>query len=78
MSSEEREPRPFDTLKVFDERGYTYLPQNIRRELGVEGKDEVPFVVDANCVLMMRKGAKLSDILEGLEILKKDLKLRSR
>ncbi len=72
------EVRPVGKVKIYDERGYAYLPKLLRKEVGVEGNDEIPFFIDANCVLMVRKGAKLEEILEGLEVLKKDLILRAK
>jgi hypothetical protein len=71
--------RPHGTLKIVDSRGYTYLPKNVQDELGITnmGKDnEVPFVLDANVVVLLRRGATADDVLKGLEILKEDLKLR--
>jgi len=70
------EIRPVGKVKIHDERGYAYLPKLLREEVGAKGKDEIPFFIDANCVLLVRKGAKLEEILEGLEVLKKDLLLR--
>jgi len=57
-------------------RGYAYLPKIVREEVGVEGKGEIPFFINANCVLLIRKEATKQEILRGLEILKADLKLR--
>jgi len=71
------EPRPVGKITIFDKRGYAYLPKIIRKEVGADGKDEIPFFIDANCVLLVRKGADLKEILEGIEILKKDLMLRA-
>ena len=71
-------PRPLGSIKIVDERGYAYLPRIVREELGVDGKDEIPFIVDANCVLMVRKDATLEEIIEGLKIIMKDLELRCR
>jgi len=44
--------------------------------VGCEGKDEIPFFINANCVLLVRKDADIHKVLEGLDILKKDLLLR--
>jgi len=76
-NTKDKFPRTLGMIKVHDKRGYAYIPKMIRDELGIEGKDDIPFVVDANCVLLVRKGATLDSILKGLEILKKDLELRS-
>ena len=69
--------RPMGVIRIFDPRGYSYLPKIIREELGTEGRDEVPFFINANCVLLVRKGADLREIIEGLEVLKRDLLLRA-
>lgn len=76
-TSEDKFPRTLGTIKVHDKHGYAYIPKMIRDELGIDGKDDIPFVVDANCVLLVRKGASLDSILKGIDILKKDLELRS-
>lgn len=68
--------RPLGKIKMMDDRGYAYIPQMIREELGLKGKDEIPFVVDANCVLLVRKNASLKDVVDGIDILKKDIELR--
>jgi hypothetical protein len=68
--------RPVGVIKITDPRGYGYLPKILRREVGCEGKDEIPFFINANCVLLVRKDADIHKVLEGLDILKKDLLLR--
>jgi len=70
--------RPLGSIRIVDERGYAYLPRIVRDELGVRGKDEIPFIVNANCVLMIRKDASVEEIIEGLKIIMKDLELRRR
>lgn len=68
-------------IKMNDSRGYTYLPRMLRDELGldkVKAGDQVPFFLDAYCVLLVRKDATPEDVLKGLDILKQDLKLRVR
>jgi hypothetical protein len=70
--------RPLGSIRIVDERGYAYLPRIVRDELGVRGKDEIPFIVNANCVLMIRKDASVEEIIEGLKIIIKDLELRRR
>lgn len=61
-----------------DERGYFYLPNHLKSELGLRkgSKKGIPFVVDANCVLLIRHGATVEDILKGLDLLKEKVKLR--
>lgn len=63
-------------LRIHDSRGYCYIPKILRKEVGVEGKDQIPFLIDANCVLLIRKGSEIEQILKGLDILREDLKLR--
>lgn len=73
----EQKIRPIGTIKVLDPRGYSYIPTIVRQELAIEGKDEIPFYIDANCVLLVRKGASKEEVIKGLEVLKRDIELRS-
>jgi hypothetical protein len=68
--------RPVGTIKITDPRGYVYLPKLLRKEVGCERKGEIPFFMSANCVLLVRRDVDLKRILEGLDVLKKDLALR--
>jgi hypothetical protein len=68
--------RPVGHIKIIDPRGYAYFPRLLRKEVNAKGKDEIPFFLDANCVLLVRKDANLRQVLEGLEVLKRDLLLR--
>lgn len=73
---EKENPRPIGHINIHDPRGYGFVPQIVRKELGIEGKGKIPFYLDANVVVLVRKGATKIDILKGLELLKEDLKLR--
>jgi len=75
---EKSDIRPVGYIKIVDDRGGAYLPKQLREEVGVgEGeKDKIPFFMNANSVLLIRKGATKEDVLEGLDILKRDLNLR--
>lgn len=73
-----KEKRPLGKILVHDERGYAYIPKIVRKEIGLKGKGEIPFYVDANCVLLVRKDATKEEILKGLDLLKDDLKLRMK
>jgi len=64
-------------LKIYDDRGYTYLPEVVREAVGAEGRDRIPFYMSANCVLLTRKNATLEELLKGLDILREELKLRA-
>lgn len=76
MGSAKNNIRPVGVIKITDPRGYAYLPSLLRKEVNCKGKDEIPFFINANCVLLVRKDADIKQILEGLEVLKKDLLLR--
>lgn len=63
-------------IKANDERGYTYLPTIVRKEVGLNGKGKIKFYVNANCVLLIREDTTKQDILEGLGVLIRDIDLR--
>ena len=69
--------RPVGSFKS-TESGKAHIPSIIRRELGIDGSGEIPFYLDANCVLLVRSDATFDDIISGLDILKADLKLRTK
>lgn len=68
--------RPSGEISIYDPRGYAYLPKDLRKEVGVEGKGKVEYFKDANCVLLVRRGASKEEVLKGLGILRDDLDLR--
>jgi|GEM_PF-1950502 len=68
--------RPIGYINVYDPRGYAFIPRIVRKELNIEGKDKIPFFLDANVVLLVRKNVSKEEILRGLDLLKEDLKLR--
>lgn len=70
-------PRPVGRIKVFS-KNLAYLPKIVLEETGAKEGGEIEFYIDANCVLLVRSGASIEDIIKGLEILKEDLKLRMR
>ena len=76
--SNEQSPEPHGFVRIYDGRGYTHLPQALRKELGIEGEDEIPYVAHTNCVLIFKKNTDLSKLIEGLDVLKEILKLRSK
>ena len=78
--STENDIRPHGEIVITDRRGYAYLPDSVKDELGIPKgeKPTIPYFLDANCVLLIRKDAKIEDIIKGLEILKQDLKLRKK
>jgi len=39
-------------------------------------RGKIPYSVNANAVLLIRKGANKNQVLEGIDLLKKDINLR--
>jgi len=74
--SEAEKQRPVGHINIHDPRGYGFIPQIVRKELNIKGKGKIPFFLDANVVVLVRKGASREEILKGLDVLKEDLKLR--
>ena len=74
--SEAEKQRPVGHINIHDVRGYGFIPQIVRKELNIKGKGKIPFFLDANVVVLVRKGASREEILKGLDVLKEDLKLR--
>jgi len=50
-------------------RGYGWLPENLRKELEAGSPGEIPFFLDANCVLLVKPKASRKDVLRGLSAL---------
>ena len=69
--------RPVGHLSTSEE-GKCHIPAIIRKEIGIKGPGKIPFYLDANCVLLIRLGATLDEVLAGLEVLREDIKLRGR
>jgi len=74
----EEEVRPVGTINIHDPRGYSFIPRIVREELGIKGKDRIPFFIGTDVILLVRRGSKLKEILKGLEILIEILKARSK
>jgi bifunctional DNA-binding transcriptional regulator/antitoxin component of YhaV-PrlF toxin-antitoxin module len=70
--------RPHGTVRVLDSRGFAYLPKVLRRELDAEKGSSLPFFIDANTALLIRRDCTLKDVLKSLDVLKEDLQLRWR
>jgi hypothetical protein len=73
---EKKTKRAVGKIVIYDTRGYAYIPKIVRNEVGIDGKGTIPFYLDANVVLLIRSGATKNHVLQGLDILKEDLKLR--
>ena len=68
--------RPSGEISIYDSRGYGYIPTILRKELNVQGTGKIPYFIGANCVLLIRKGARRKDVLKGIDLLKSDMILR--
>lgn len=68
--------RPAGKIKIVDERGYAYIPKEIREEVNVQGKGEISYFKNANTILLVRRGASRKDILKSIDVLKEDIELR--
>ena len=72
-------PQPHGIIKVYDTRGYAKFPSSILEELGIiDGMGEIPYVSHSKCILLLNPSANLESIIEGLDVLKKVLKLRCK
>lgn len=49
--------------------GTTYIPESIRKELGVRDGGTVPFLLGGKVVLFFQKGTEIRDILLSLQAL---------
>ena len=65
--------KPQGTLKP-SKTGSTHLPKLIRKELG--NTKEIPFVADAHTVILFNPEKTPKQILQSLDILKRDIQLR--
>ena len=65
--------RPHDWLSPSD-RGTTHLPDTLRGEIG--DPRMIPWIPDANLVVLYNPDITLEEIEMGLEIMKMDVKLR--
>ncbi len=75
INNKDRKIRSLGEITIHDARGYGYFLAIVRRELDIQGKGKIPFYIDANCILLVRIVVTSKDIIEGLYLLKKDLKL---
>ena len=53
-----------------------HIPELIRRETGIPPGGAIPFVINASTVLLYNPNLTLEELLESLEVLKRDIKLR--
>lgn len=74
--AEEKNIRAMGYIKIVDTHGGAYLPKRVREEVDAKYKEQIPYFMNANSVLLIRKGATREDVLKGLDILKEDLQLR--
>lgn len=57
-------------------RGYGWLPGMLRKELDAEAPSEIPFFIDANVALLIKKDATKEDVMKGLSALIKHLSVK--
>jgi len=69
----ETDIRPHDWLSPSG-RGTTHLPDTLRGEIG--NPEMIPWIPDANLVVLYNPDITLEEIEMGLEIMKMDVKLR--
>lgn len=53
--------------------GSAHIPEVIRKELG---STEIPYVMDAHTIILFNPNKNPREILQGLEVLMRDLRLR--
>lgn len=76
QSQEQDVPRSHGTIKN-DSRGYAYLPKNLRQELMIQGTGEIPFYRSSGCILLVRDDMPLDTVRNSIELLQKELELRT-
>jgi len=64
--------RPVGYLKM-TKKGKSHIPKIIRQETSIK----LPYIIDANAVLLFNPDVSAEELIEGLEVLKRDLLLRS-
>jgi len=64
---------PHGKISIYH-RGYGYIPPLLRKELKADR--EIPFFLDANVALLVRKGTSKEDVLRGLSALIKHLSVK--
>ena len=62
-------------IKVHDKSGMAYFPDELRNE-GFTG--ELEGVPNAYSMLLIKPGASTERVLESLELIKKDIKMRAK
>jgi len=55
----------------------SHIPEIIRRETSVEPGGRIPYLIDANAVLLFNPDVSAEELIESLEVLKRDVLLRS-
>lgn len=71
--TKKRQIKPQGTIKPTP-GGTAHIPKSIRTELG--NPKEIPFVADAHTVILFNPNKTPEEILQSLEVLRKDLSLR--
>ena len=58
-------------------KGKSHIPKIIRQETSIKPGGAIPYIIDANAVLLFNPDVSAEELIEGLEVLKRDLLLRS-
>lgn len=56
----------------------SHIPGLIRRETGTKPGEKIPFVINANTVLLYDPTLTLEQLLASINVLKEDVKLRTK
>lgn len=73
MKNQKRRIKPQGVLKP-TLIGTTHIPKTLREELG--NPKEIPYVADAHTVIMFDPSKTPEEILESLDVLRRDINLR--
>jgi len=58
-------------------KGKSHIPKIIRQETSIKPGEAIPYIINANAVLLFNPDISAEELIEGLEVLKRDLLLRS-
>lgn len=70
--------RPVGQLRVTPP-GHIYLPNLLHHEMGIKNhrRGSISYFISENCILLVRTGASLEEIVRGLHNLEAELRLRA-
>ena len=68
--------KPVGYLKT-SKTSKSHIPEIIRRETSTEPGGRIPYLIDAHAVLLFNPEVSAEELIESLEVLKRDVLLRS-